>query len=1070
MTFVYSFTLFPSMIQMPFLSQIVQDIDLEGQDLRSLKDHCYVFPTRRAGVYFKKYLTQRFAGQRLWSPHVLSIVEFIELLTDRAVLNPVTLVFELYNIYKNHEPTVDFDSFYPWGQIILKDFDDIDKYMVDAQKLFTNLKDIKTIDEEFALPPEQLAFLRQFWNVLSKTQNTEAEQEFIRIWEVLGKVYTDFQVSLAQNHAAYEGLAQRMVLEQLTDGRLKLPFTKIVWAGFNAMTTAELGIVEHLCEHYNTTVYWDTDAYYMHPKSPQEAGKFVRRYYDRWKDHPRHNWLAKTDLTQSDVHIHTIGVPLRVGQAKYVGQILEQQLLDNTISLPNTAVVLGDEGMLFPMLYTLPADVNAVNITMGYPLRDTPLYRLLETIVQLQKTRQDPSDKPNEAPANQEPPDEFEEALREAEQEGEIEKSPPNIYLKEGTTLFYSKFVLQLLQNPFIKQFNTAAIDHYITEITKYNLIYIYNRNIVNKITHPIKDGQGNNTLADDKTETRTPAFFKTLFSRTDNFLQLIALFNEVLSTLFNHAKEKMKAAKGIDEEDSENLKTGEVLPDEPDDNTASGEFMEMEFIFHLLRQLRILEETLHKYRQQVSLDTFWKIFREVIQTVNLPFTGEPLRGMQVMGFLETRTLDFDTLFVMGLNEGTIPAAKSNMTFIPFNLRKGFGLPTFLDQDSIYAYHFYHLLQRSKNVYLLYNTEVSGMGGGDKSRFLLQLEQELSTIPDKNVTLHSYIVSTPLNEQSHRLPVIIPKSAEVMDKLNRYLHNPALTDTEKQAKLTPTALSTYINCPAQFYLKYVAQLYEVQNLEEEINNLIFGNVLHRTIELLYQPFVSNQITKDIIGQLLKNNRLIAKSLHEAFTYNHFDHHKEGKNLLLKRVLKRLVVKVLDNDFHDAPFKIVGLETKDYTHVLNIGNGREVVISGSIDRVDEVFLTDGAAFRIIDYKTGNVELQTKSTQKLDVSSYLEGYFTKPDMKTGFQAYLYCYLFWVKQNRNARIKVGIYALKKLSEGIVYLRNGDLITNELLYEFEAKLIRLLKDIFDTEQPFQQTDDIKRYTYSPYQGLVGW
>ncbi len=1037
----------------PFLQQIVNDIDLNGQDPCSLKDHCYVFPTRRASVYFKKYLAQRFEGQYFWSPVVCSVVEFIELLTQKVILNPVTLVFELYAIYKNYEPEVKFDTFYPWGQIILKDFDDIDKYMVDAQKLFTNLKDIKSIEEHFALPNEQLQFLKQFWNVLDKPQLSETEQEFIKIWEVLGKVYTDFQVTLSLNQAAYEGMAQRQVLEQLQNGSLKLPYTHIVWAGFNALTTAETGIVEHLCEHYNTTVYWDTDAYYMHPKSRQEAGRFMRRYYERWHNPPCHNWSSQTQFTQNPLHIHLIGVPLRVGQAKYTGQMLETLLQEQQIDATNTAVVLGDEGLLFPALYSLPPSVDAVNITMGYPLRDTPLYRLLETLVQLQKTAQIPHAKPNQPTAQPPKPDDDEDPDAAPLQE------PPNeqqtIYQQEQVALFYSKFIIQLLQNPFIKQFAPTQADDLIAYLTKYNIVYTYNYNIAQKLQHPV---------------------FTTLFARANTFLDLITLFSNVLNTLFYDAKQRQKqqhhTPDAAEPDDDPNFKPDEVQPHE-EPVAASGQFMEMEFIYHLLRHLRLLSETLHKYRQNITIDTFWKIFREVVQTVTLPFSGEPLRGLQIMGFLETRTLDFDNLFVLGLNEGIIPATKPHLTFIPFNLRKGFGLPTFLDQDAIFAYHFYHLLQRAKNVYLLYNTEAGTTGGNEKSRFLLQLEQELKALPHTNVTLSQSLVSTPLSNNAKRKPVVIQKTPDVLNKLHRYLKPlpPAHLNEPTQAKLSPTALSTYINCPAQFYFKYIANLYELQNLDEEINNLLFGNILHRTIELLYEPYINQLITAAIIDQLLNNNRLISKKLNQAFTDNHFEHHKEGKNLLLKRVIKRLVVKVLENDKTDAPFKIVGLETREYTTTLPLTNGQEVVISGSIDRVDEVFLPDGStAYRIIDYKTGNVKLQTPTALKKDLPDYLNAYFIQPDYKTGFQTYLYSYLFWVHHHKNIALKAGLYALKQLSGGIRYLRQGEILSAELLAEFEKQLCLLLNQIFDPNTPFTQTPLPERYTYSPYQGLVGF
>ncbi|OWY25918.1 PD-(D/E)XK nuclease family protein [Sphingobacteriales bacterium UPWRP_1] len=706
--------------------------------------------------------------------------------------------------------------------------------------------------------------------------------------------------------------------------------------------------------------------------------------------------------------------------------------------------------MLFPMLYALPPNTEAVNITMGYPLHNSPLYRLLETIVQMQKTRQDPKNNPNDAktPENNLPDDE------------KLTKQQ-KIYPPNATTLFYSKFVLQLLQNPFIKQFDPEKTEKYIDYIAQHNLVYIYNFIIAGQITQPVyTDKKTIQHNPKDGTEERTPSIYKTLFSKTDNFLQLADLFNTLLTTLFNQAKAKA----GENAATNLNSKPDEVTGE---GNTCPPDFMEMEFIYQLLRQLRILLETLRKYRQQITIDTFWKIFREVIQTVTLPFTGEPLRGLQIMGFLETRTLDFDNLFVLGLNEGIIPAAKPHLTFIPFNLRKGFGMPTFLDQDAIFAYHFYHLLQRSKNVYLLYNTEPGNVGSNEKSRFLLQLEQELNSLPATAVQLQKYLISTQLSQPIHRQPVTINKTPAVMEKLNRYLLH---LQNDTQDKLSPTALSAYINCPVQFYFKYVAQLYEIQNVNEEINNLIFGNILHKTIELLYQPFKNKQITQSDIDELLKNSRHIDRTLNQAFTEKKFEHHKEGKNLLLKRVLKRLVIKILQNDKKDAPFTIIGLETAQFSTALDIGNGKQVVISGSIDRVDEVNFNHEPTYRILDYKTGNVTIKKdkNSDPEADITQYLADYFSDPELKAGFQAYLYCYLFWVQKNKNARIQAGIYELKKLSQGINYLRRGQLIDAAFLQTFEENLKSLLTTLFNPDVPFVQTEHSERYTYSPYQGLV--
>ena len=480
----------------------------------------------------------------------------------------------------------------------------------------------------------------------------------------------------------------------------------------------------------------------------------MRKYHETWHKSDKHDWTSKTDFRTSDKNIHLVGVPLKVGQAKYTGQLLEEFIAEKKLKIEESAVVLGDETLLFPVLYSLPKNVERINITMGYPLKDTPLYDLLENIIQLQKTRQESEVKDRENP------------------EKKIKK-----------VAFYSKIILQILNNPFVKNFNKEAVLDYMYYIERNNLIYIYGSTICEKLEHDI---------------------FTLIFSPIYNPDSLMKCYNDILILLFKDIKERKKT--GNEEEETEDINIKVAEQDGSEETVLNTDIIELEFVYHLLKQLYKIKETLHKYKQEIHLDTFWKIFREVIQTIKLPFTGEPMRGLQIMGFLETRTLDFENLFVLGLNEGAIPAKTQSTSFIPFNLRKGFGMPTFLDQDAIYAYHFYHLLQRAKNVYLLYNTEVDKMGGTEKSRFLLQIEEELAYVGKGHIKVHKQIVSAALPTETYESKqIIIAKSEEINAKLQKYLNLPE----HEPKKLTPTPISTYISCPVQFYFKYLAELYEL---------------------------------------------------------------------------------------------------------------------------------------------------------------------------------------------------------------------------------------------------------------------
>ena len=831
-----------------FLKYIANDIPFNPQtdDLRALKDYCYVFPTRRAGVYFKKYLTERFANQFIWSPSVFSIVEFTQFLSDKVILDAVTMVLELYKIYHLYEPETKFDKFYSWGLLLIKDFDEIDKYMVDHRQLFNNLRDIRQLDEAFELDDEQFKFLEQFWNVLDKDQNTDLESEFIRIWEILGNVYQEFKVNLAQNNAAYEGMAQREILEKLENGSLKLPFNRVVFAGFNALSTAEEKLFDHLSDKssINGKIYWDSDAYYMtDPK--QEANKFLSRYYRKWKNHPKHDWSQQTDFRIAAKNLHLIGIPLKVGQAKYAGQLLQNLVEKKQLEIGQSALVLGDEALLFPMLYALPNDIDKINITMGYPLKDSPLYRLLDTIVQLQKTvlvtevsevRGEKREAKNEGLGQRNRDNNIDTSIPNS-----VHRPPKAVHRKPSTVTkvaFYSKFILQIINNPFIRAFDQEAVEQYTDYIEYNNLIYIYEESLLQRLTHPI---------------------FRKIFTKASFFLELIEVFNNVLVGIFNRIEEVREGEKKKNQDF--NSKTQETN-EQTDEDTQT---IEQEFIYHTLLQLQKLKETLQKYRQAVTNDTFWKLFREVIQTVKLPFTGEPLQGLQIMGFLETRTLDFKNIFALGINEGSIPSSKPHQTFIPFNLRKGFKMPTFLDQDAIYAYHFYHLLQRAENVYLIYNTEIGDFGSGEKSRFLLQIEHELEAVAP-NIKVQKHIIATPLqNTTKTKEPLEINKNKAIMKELNRFIENHPEAEEHGLRRLSPSALSTYISCPVQFYFKYVANLYELESVKEDITNLVFGNILHHTIEFTYNDFIYQRIRQK---KLLDRNKLL-HILHKQLVVKQF---------------------------------------------------------------------------------------------------------------------------------------------------------------------------------------------------------
>lgn len=1068
-----------------FIDHIIQHSVGKIKHTTDLQNHVYVFPTKRAGKFFEKALVKHVKRKYMFAPQIFSISDFFRhvyenfVAPNAIIIPPAKAVFELFLCYKNHEPEVNFDSFYTWGQLVLKDFDEIDKYLADTDKLFTSIKDIKNLDKEFAIPQEQLSFIKEFWRVLEKENNTDMEKEFIRIWEILGQVYPNFKETLIQKQYAYEGMAQKIIVEQLLSGTLQLPFERIVWAGFSALSTIERLFIEYITQDsQNGYVYWDTDSYYMNDER-QEAGYFLRQYYKMWKNHDRHNWEAQTDLTRAYKQIRVVGVPLKVGQAKYTGQVLEQIVDHKTLDIVKTTIVLGDENLLFPILYALPSNVERLNITMGYPLRNTPLFQLLEQIVQLHKiaVKNDPND-PTARP------------------------------------LYYAKTVLYILNNPFIKSLEKEKVEQCINYITRNNKIRLYPESVYARffkttVTTTQKEAyieqiqqQNVHELPLELYEAFEHPIFAVLFKDISQpkiyptpSVGIIEVFEKILELLYRHFTAEILqkidinlkmseenyifAADETAEQDGDTVEP-DVDTEMPNTEPTTAEInlpIEAELIYNMLKHLHIIESTLKDYRQIVTLDTFWKLFKQMLQEQRLNFIGEPVRGLQLMGFLETRVLDFENIILLAVNEGVIPTTKSNATFIPFNLRRAFNMPTNNDYDAAAAYNFYHLLQRSKNIYLLYNTEINAMGDQEKSRFILQIENEL--LPQNpNITYLSKIIMPPLQNNPKCIGVekiIIPKTPDIIDILNEYQvpdTNDPDADTNSK-RIFPTALLTYINCPVEFYWRYIAQLKDVNNIDdliEDIDNRLFGNILHRAIELLYKPFCQYPITATIIKKLLESPKLINRCLNKAFEDNLFEIPKEGKNALIKRVLKRLVEKVLENDMNDAPFKIIGLETHEYTTDFTLSNGTVVGIKGVIDRIDSIEIPEiGTCYRVLDYKTGEVEIvKAKNVNKEDLATYFEKYFNDPKYKAGFQIYLYAYLFWKNNNQMPFVKAGLYTLKRINQGILFVRDGEVLTKDDFEAFEKKLRALLDELFNPEIPFVQTEYTEeRYKYSPFKGL---
>lgn len=928
-----------------FIEKLVEELSEKyGKDLGEL---CVVFPSRRACVFFKDAL-QRSLSTPSWSPGVFAIEDFAREVHPRTILDQVSLTFELYPLYREHFPDEAFDKYYSWGSTLVSDFDEIDLYRVDAQSIFRNLFELKAIDATI-----------DSW--LEEGQDlTEFQARYLQFWELMGSFYEGLRKKLDAQHKASPGMAMRELADQFEASKPALPWQHIVFAGLNALTPAEEGMIKALVDHGLAECYWDLDSYYINNEF-QEAGHFFRSLRERWK---LKDWSWIEDhLSKGEKKITLTGVPQRVGQAKVAGLKL-RSWLDTPEPDEKTALVLGDENLLFPVLHSLPLEYDKVNVTMGYPLRNTPLYSLIDTIIQLHENAE---------------------------------------RLRPGRTskVYYCRDVMNILRHPYIASILRETSRDLLYEIERENLVYISPK------------------LFDRFKEEDKEHLLSFLFQPWTQIDQVVDYFLNLYRRL-KLELEKDKNGKG-----------------------KGAPTLEAEYLFHFYTLTQKLRDKLDAYVIDFELKVFRRLYKEVIQNSSIPFSGEPLEGLQVMGMLETRALDFDRVMMLSVNEGILPSKPNTVSFIPYSLRKGFQLPTHEDKDAIYAYHFYRLLQRAKEVTIVFNTEPDTFGSGEKSRFIAQLEAEM---PEQNPDLELLheTVTFPLDPEKI-LPIVVDKEQGVLDTLKAYV---------EEKGFSPSALSTYFNCPLQFYYRYVLRLREQEELEESMEENTFGSVLHGVLEELYQPFIEKEVSPEEIKAFEENLDKVIEDQFRKVTRT--ENSQYGRNRLLLGVIRNLVAKLLAIDESQAPFKVQGLELELETLLPTLKIPEGVKLRGYIDRVDEV---DGET-RIIDYKTGKVN-------RLDLKGF-EQIREGAKKREPFQLSTYAYLYLRNHPETKEVSPGIYFMRNLSEGLRYLETGPtkakVLDLESLLDYESEMVSLIDEIFDPEIPFSQTEEFDRCRFCSY------
>ncbi|MBT1688242.1 PD-(D/E)XK nuclease family protein [Dawidia soli] len=932
-----------------FIQELAEIIVREYPDWNNLT---VVFPNRRAALYFRKALGEALDTPR-WAPDVQHVEAFIGSFSELVEADKLSLVVKLYRTFKQVTGSdEDLDYFYFWGEMLLRDFDELDKYLVPAASLFRDMSNQKEIDEYFDyLTEEQKKFLTDFWQSV-EFGTADSKQRFLELWRGLYTIYTEFRQQLAGEGMAYGGMIHRAVAEGIGQTITPPAGRQYIFAGFNALTSAEEAILSWFVLHRKARVFWDEDAFYVQPRH-REAGAFFRQYRG-------HAVLGATFPEQPGAYLGTakeitvLGVPQKAGQPKLLAQRLEAALKQPGMEAGRIVVVLPDESLLLPVLYALPPSLQTINVTMGFPLVSTPYYTLIDLLFDL------------------------------------------HLHQRKGE--FYFRYVLALLNHPYLKGRVGDAGNEWREFILKHNQVHL------------------------------APSFFeghalaRVIFQPVD--------LGDFLSYLLNVI---------------------EVLA------TSGGQegLMEKEFAFHFHRILTRVKELAAS--EPMNLRMQQRMFRQIARAEKVPFTGEPLRGLQIMGVLETRNLDFDRVIVLSLNEGLWPAAARQGSYIPHNIRKAYRLPTAEHQDAMYAYLFYRLLQRASIVDLYYNTEPDVLGTREMSRYLYQLIYETGW-PFSRQVLYNPVQIHPVQ------PISIEKKADVLEKLERYFGK----------ALTPSTLNTYIECRLQFYFKHLQELREPDEVEEEADARIFGNILHRVMELFYTALRPPSGPWRIqAGDFTNLNDKLEYFIERAFREHfHLPDEKpfeyEGRQLVVKEMVKRFASKVLRHDARSVPFVIELLEANNFTTTIAVrqrDKSLSIVMGGKIDRVDRKDDT----VRIIDYKTGKDENRFESIPALFQRSPKRN-------KAAFQAMLYA---WVYAQRHVRrpdearaLQPGLINRREIFKddfeyGLFLGRQRLEDVTDLLPAFEEQLLMLLEEMFDPAVPFDQTEELKTCQYCDYKEI---
>ncbi len=933
-----------------FLKQVAGDLyGRYGDEISSLS---VMLPNRRAGLFFGEALSE-IISRPLWQPQSVTVDQLMEEVSGLAAGDRIRLITELYKIYAEYHPKESFDTFYFWGELLLGDFDSIDKYLIDADTLFANLVDLHELDDRFDyLSEEQKAVIAKFWRSFGQEADFSPHQkDFLTVWRTLAPVYHRFRARLRELGIAYQGMVYRETAERIQDGRApQIPERRYVIAGFNALSKCELALFDWLRKNYAVDFYWDYDEYYLRDEA-QEAGMFMRGNLLRFP--PAAALSGGYRNFAKPKKIRSVSTASNVLQCKYAGEVLAD-LAREKGSAPGkeTAIVLTDESLLVPLLWSLPPQVADINITMGYPLRMHPAYTFVERLIELQNRRR----------------------------------------ASRNSLVFYHSDVEGLLRHPYLA--DTSGD----TDIFKAQYVYL------------------------NAERLKTSPVLEKIFTAPGDWRGLSDYLIEVIA----------QVAK---------------LPFDGGDASQRTEFFAV-----ITEHIRTLANSLDGCGIELSTKIYTSLLRRSLQSVTVPFEGEPLAGVQIMGILETRALDFENIVFLSMNDSNSPGNLAGApSFIPYNLKMAYGLPTPEHHEGVYAYHFFRLIQRARNIDMVWSSTSDDRNTGEPSRYIYQLDYESPHTVEKDE------VAVDVN-LSPAQPITVEKSPAVMEQLDRFF-------TEPRRRLSPSLFFTYVECPLKFYFRGVAGLRADEDVSEDVDNAMFGNILHLAMQKLYTPLSGvldpHEKIKAMIGTQAVEDA-VTRAVAELYVKEEKVSPEDwGGNMILvhKTIVDYIDRNILPFDAARGSFTIEELEKEVHGDVCFDldGEQRTVHFYGKVDRLDR--LADGT-LRVVDYKTGSPKTKNQDNERFtSIDALFAG---KSDERISAVLQTLLYAMMLRTGGEQRVQPSLYYIKNLTkEGYSPLIMDTGGKREVAQygdyseEFECRLREAMREMFDPSVPFTQCEE---------------